>query len=109
VAVTGDGRRAVTTGGDGTARVWDLDTGAELHTLTGHTYWVTAVAVIGDGRRAVTTGDDGTARVWDLDTGQELVAATLDVQVQGVAISTRTPNQLVIGMTSGAIAGFVLD
>ena len=69
VAVSADGRRAVSGGSDGTVRVWDLDTGEPLHTLTGHDGWVNAVAVSADGRRAVSGGDDGTVRVWDLDTG----------------------------------------
>ena len=36
VAVSADGRRAVSGGDDGTVRVWDLDTGEPLHTLAGH-------------------------------------------------------------------------
>ena len=56
MAVSADGRRAVSGGRDGTVRVWDLDTGAPLHTLTGHGGWVHAVAVSADGRRAVSGG-----------------------------------------------------
>ena len=36
MAVSADGRRAVSGGEDGTVRVWDLGSGAPLHTLTGH-------------------------------------------------------------------------
>ena len=61
VAVSADGRRAVSGGDDGTVRVWDLDAGTVLHTLTGHDGWVGAVAVSADGRRAV-SGGDGTGR-----------------------------------------------
>jgi WD40 repeat protein len=50
-------------------RVWDLDTGACLTTLEGHSAWVTSVALHADGRRAVTGSWDKTVRVWDLDTG----------------------------------------
>jgi WD40 repeat protein len=49
-------------------RVWDLDTGACLRTLKGHTSAVLSVALHADGQRAV-TGSDKTVRVWDLDTG----------------------------------------
>ena len=37
MAVTPDSTRAVTAGEDATARVWDLATGTETHTLARHT------------------------------------------------------------------------
>jgi WD40 repeat protein len=67
VAITREGNRAVAAGADGTARVWNLNTGATIHILKGHaTADVADVAITPDGRYAVTTGSDGTARVWDL-------------------------------------------
>ena len=36
VAVTADGRRAVSGGYDVTVRVWDLEAGTLAHALTGH-------------------------------------------------------------------------
>jgi WD40 repeat protein len=38
VAVTPDGKRAVSASHDETLRVWDMDTGRDLRTLQGH-YW----------------------------------------------------------------------
>jgi len=72
VAVSADGRRAVSGGYDKTVRVWDLDAGALLHTLTGHDGSVDAVAVTADGRHVVTFDQWGTVRVWDLGTGEPL-------------------------------------
>jgi WD40 repeat protein len=69
VGLHADGRRAVTGSYDKTARVWDLDTGACLRILEGHTGCVTSVALHADGRRAVSGSTDNTLRVWDLDTG----------------------------------------
>lgn len=40
-----DGCHAVTGSDDGTAKIWDLATGEQLHALTGHTDRVVAVAV----------------------------------------------------------------
>ena len=45
VAVTADGRRAVSGGWDKTVRVWDLESGHAAHALTGHDSRVVAVAV----------------------------------------------------------------
>jgi WD40 repeat protein len=72
VAVTPDGRRAVAASGDGTLRLWDLDSGQTLHTLEGHTRRVNAVALTPDGWRALSASEDGTLRLWDLDNGQTL-------------------------------------
>jgi WD40 repeat protein len=69
VAVTADGRRAVSGSEDGTVRVWDLEAGTAVHALTGHHAEVHAVAVSADGRRAVSGSYDGTVRVWDLEAG----------------------------------------
>jgi hypothetical protein len=85
VAVTADGRTAVSAGDDGTVRVWDLTTGTETRALTGHTDWVRSVAVTADGRTAVSAGDDGTVRVWDLTTGTEITPGRVQV------ISTTVP------------------
>jgi len=72
VAITPDGRCAVSGSSDSTLRVWDLEIGQTLTTLQGHTQGVRAVAITPDGRRAVSGSWDYTLRVWDLETGQTL-------------------------------------
>ena len=37
MALSADGRRAVSASGDKTLKVWDVETGRELRTLEGHT------------------------------------------------------------------------
>jgi WD40 repeat protein len=72
VAVTPDGKWAVSADSDATLKVWDLDTGRVLRTLEGHSGLVTGVAVTPDGKRAVSASFDKTLKVWDLDTGGAL-------------------------------------
>jgi len=72
VAVTPDGRRAVSASRDHTLRLWDLESGQTLRTLEDHTAYVLAVAVTPDGRRAVSASFDHTLRLWDLSSGQTL-------------------------------------
>jgi hypothetical protein len=69
VAISADGRRAVSGSGDRTVRVWDLETGDCAAVLQGHAVSVWGVAVTPDGRRAVSGSDDKTVRVWDLERG----------------------------------------
>jgi hypothetical protein len=70
VAVSADGRTAVSGAWDHTVRVWDLSSGQCRAILTGHTGWVRSVAVSANGRTTVSGGNDSTVRVWDLSSGQ---------------------------------------
>jgi WD40 repeat protein len=88
VAVTGDGKHAVSASGDNTLKVWDMETGRALRTLKGHSSFVHSVAVTGDGRRVVSSSEDKTLKVWDLKTGR--VLRTLgghSAAVLGVAVT----------------------
>ena len=88
VAVSGDGRTAVSGGRDGTVRVWDLAGAAAPRVLTGHAGPVQAVAVSADGRTAVSGGHDGTVRVWDLAGDREQARWIAEGDVLAVAFST---------------------
>jgi WD40 repeat protein len=62
----------VSASGDKTLKVWDLESGREVRTLAGHSYFVYGVAVSPDGRRAVSASGDKTLKVWDLESGREV-------------------------------------
>lgn len=66
LAITPDGRRVVTGGLDGTARVLDTATGELVAVLTGHDERIAGVEVAPDGSWVLTTSWDQTARRWDL-------------------------------------------
>jgi hypothetical protein len=85
VAVSLNGQRAVSASDDKTLKVWDLDTGVELCTLTGHTDSVMAVALSGDGRLTVSGSLDSTLKVWDLDTGAALATFQGDAPLYACA------------------------
>ena len=88
LSVSADGRRAVSSGPDGAVRVWDLRSGALLHTIAAKG-GAAAVAVSADGRRAVSGGHLwGEVRVWDLDSGALLhTMAGHHGGVEAVAVS----------------------
>lgn len=52
----------MTASGDGTARIWHAETGAELVNLSDHTAWVNQAWWSTDGSRILTASDDSTAR-----------------------------------------------
>jgi WD40 repeat protein len=72
VAISRDGKKAVSGGRDWTVRIWDLKTGKELQCLRGHTNSIYQVAFSPDGRRVLSCGADQTARLWDVETGTEI-------------------------------------
>jgi Tol biopolymer transport system component len=81
-----DGELIATAGDDGTARVWDANTGRELTRVT-HDGRVWEVAFSPDGHRIATASDDNTAAVWDADTGRELTRVTHNNLVWHVVFS----------------------
>jgi WD40 repeat protein len=72
VAVSPDGRHAASASIDGTARVWDLDTGRQVQCFDGHHADVTSVAFLPDGKRLLSSGKDRHLRLWDIATGREV-------------------------------------
>jgi NB-ARC domain/WD domain, G-beta repeat/TIR domain len=78
VAVSGDGRRAVSACADGTLKLWDVESGLELRTMEGHSSIVNGVAVSGDGRWAASASADNTVKVWDVEGGVPLITFTCD-------------------------------
>jgi dipeptidyl aminopeptidase/acylaminoacyl peptidase len=59
-----DGRRILTASWDGTARLWDAETGAPGPVLRGHEGRVRTAVFSPDGRRILTASGDRTARLW---------------------------------------------
>jgi WD40 repeat protein len=62
---------------DGTVKLWDAGSGAELQTLKGHAGPVTAVAFSPTGKTLASAAWDGTVKLWD--TGSGAVLQTIEV------------------------------
>jgi hypothetical protein len=72
VAFAPDGRTALSGSQDGTLKLWDIATGKEIRTFTGHSNWVTSVAFAPDGRTALSGSYDNTLKLWEVAAGKEI-------------------------------------
>jgi WD40 repeat protein len=103
-----DGKALAVGSDDGSAYVWDLETGQALHPRLHHTGWVKSVHFSPDGRRLLTSSDDGTAKVWSLARESESAAMTLPASL-GVnrfwdtVPRGRTPGPIPITLKDGAV------
>ena len=88
VALSSDGRLAVSASYDSTLKVWDVGKGCELHTLKEGFGWVVGVVLSADGRVAISRSGGATLKVWDVEAGHELCTLTGHRdQVQDIALS----------------------
>ena len=62
IAISPDGRTALSGSYDTTLRLWDLATGNTIRTFTGHAAFVRSVAIAPDGRSALSGSEDKTLR-----------------------------------------------
>jgi WD40 repeat protein len=85
VALSTDGRHAITASADRTIKSWDLDQSRELRPADGHDEDVTVLAVSANGRRAFSVSKE-MMKIWDLDTRKEL-SSHPDYLVNGVALT----------------------
>jgi WD40 repeat protein len=68
-----DGKRLVTGGSDQKLHLWDVDTGNELASFSGHQSVVSFVAFSHNGNLIASASWDGTTRMWDTGSGKELL------------------------------------
>ncbi|MCU0286744.1 MAG: WD40 repeat domain-containing protein [Acidobacteria bacterium] len=103
VALSADGRVALSGGQDEPIFVWDVKTGRCAGQLDGHIGRVKAVALSADGKIAISAGWDKTMRVWDVDSGEciNIIAASDDyIDTAALSIDGKTA---VTGDQGGAI------
>jgi len=67
LAVTANGKMAVSGSFQGMLNLWNLDTRECLATMNGHAHWVDSVQLTPDSRYAVSGSADKTVKVWDLE------------------------------------------
>ena len=67
-----DGRVLASGGDDNAVKLWNVESGAEIRTLTGHSGIVTSVVFSRDGKELFSGSYDKTVRTWDVQSGNTI-------------------------------------
>jgi len=70
LVITPDNKRLVSGGNSGTVCVWDMNTGQNIHEMTGHKFCVDKLALHPDGKHVASAGFTHFIYVWNMDTGR---------------------------------------
>jgi WD40 repeat protein len=62
----------LSSGGDGSMRWWDVQSGECVAIRQGHQGAIQSLSVSRDGRRLASCGDDGAINIWDIESGEYL-------------------------------------
>jgi WD40 repeat protein len=101
--IRSDGKTLVSASADTTIKLWNLDTGQCLNTLTGHNSSIESIAITPDREMLVSASADTTIKLWSLATGKCL--NTLDKHTKTIRSIAINPDdrRLVSGSADGTI------
>lgn len=94
-----DNRTFFVGGGDGVGWLWDVQSGEQIRTFTGHTDSISAVAFSEDGKFIATSSEDFSVRIWEVATGREMRRMTFPFVPLSVDFSAGDDFVLVLGVT----------
>ena len=102
VAISPDGRSALTGSDDKTTRLWNIATEQQIRSFQGNETAVNVVAFSPDGKTVMSVGKDKSIRLWDADTGNDLQVIESQASVLYVA-AFATDDSVLTGGTDGVL------
>ncbi|ETO24550.1 WD-40 repeat protein [Reticulomyxa filosa] len=82
-----DGSKILSYSRDKSIRIWNTQSGKQLHLLQGHSNWINSAQFSPDGSKIVSCSRDKTVRVWDVLSGQQIQIFEHSKQVNAVQFS----------------------
>ncbi|MFM6131974.1 MAG: tetratricopeptide repeat protein [Sphaerospermopsis kisseleviana] len=76
VAISPDGKILASGSDDKTIKLWNIATGEEIQTLTGHSGSIRTISFSPDGKILASGSSDKTIKLWDIATGEEIQTLT---------------------------------
>ncbi|MSR56252.1 MAG: hypothetical protein EXS05_01085 [Planctomycetaceae bacterium] len=97
IAFSPDGRQLVSASYDKLLILWDVDSGAERHTLKHHTAAVFGVAFSPDGKALASVAADQTVKLWNVADGQRILTLTEPTKPQSAVAFHPQGHEIAVG------------
>jgi eukaryotic-like serine/threonine-protein kinase len=102
IAFSANGRYLATANLDGTARLWEVQTGKLVRTFKGqNAQALNSIAFSGDSKLLATGSSDSTATIWNIDTGAAFVTLTGHTSSVNVVVFTADGRFVATGSEDG--------
>jgi hypothetical protein len=97
IAVSGDGKLLASGSSDGKIKLWNLETGTLIRSISGHQGAVQALAISPDGQQLISASQDAKLGIWELDRGQLVAMVTAHTEAITSLAINREGSLLITG------------
>jgi WD40 repeat protein len=101
--VSHDGSLVAGFGQDGTARIWDTETGQAAFEAFEHEGWIRSLVFSPDDTHLATASQDGTVRIWDARMRQASSVTFPPAKSGGEAVFNQTGTRVIVGLESNVV------
>ncbi|MBD1846301.1 WD40 repeat domain-containing protein [Cyanobacteria bacterium FACHB-63] len=102
VVLSPDHQTVIGSGANQKIKIWNIETGKLLNSLSGHTEVVRSLALTRDGKTLISGSDDSTLKLWDLTTNQLIQTLDQGSSIWSISLG-RDDKTLVSGSEDGTL------